>query len=326
MKRRDFIDLLGGAACAWPFAARGQQTGKVARIGWLSGSPYIGSPMWAAFIGGMHERGWVEGRNFTVEPLYSEGRIERFADLAVEMVRRQVDLIITEGTAPAAAARQATTTTPIVFFYVGDPVGSGLVASLARPGANLTGTGGLGTWTAAKLLQLLKEVVSQASRVAVFVNSAVPQHLLFRADLEPAARSLGVTLRSVEVRSPDDLDGAFATMATDKIDALLILGQGLMFAERVRLARQALEHRLPAIVPFGEVAEAGILMSYGPKLIDDMRRLPAFVDRILKGVKPADLPVEQPMRLYLTINRKTAHALGLTIPQSVLVGADEVIH
>lgn len=296
------------------------------RIGWLSGSPYTGSPLWAAFIGGMQERGWVEGRNFTLEPLYSEGRIERFADLVAELMRRKVDLITTEGTAPAAAARQATTTTPIVFFYVGDPVGSGLVASLARPGANLTGTGGLGTWTAAKLLELLKEVVPQASRVAVFVNSAIRQHLVFHADLQSTARSLGVTLRPVEVRSPDDLDGAFTTMAADKIHALLILGQGMMFSERVQVARQALEHRLPAIIPFGEVAEAGVLMSYGPKLIDDMRRLPTFVDRILKGAKPADLPVEQPMRFYLTLNRKTANALGLTIPPAVLARADEVIH
>ena len=325
MNRRHFLDLLGGVACSWPSAARGQPSAKVVRIGWLSGAPYAGSPLWAAFINGMQERGWVEGRDFTIEPLYSEGRIERFAELVAELMRRKVDLIITEGTAPATAARQATTTTPVVFFYVGDPVGSGLVASLARPGANLTGTGGLGTWTAAKLLELLKEVVPQASRVAVFVNSAIPQHLAFRADLEPTARSLGVTLRSVEVRSPDDLDGAFRTMAANRIDALLILGQGMMFSERVRVARQALEHRLPAIIPFGEVAEAGDLMSYGPKLIDDMRRLPHFVDRILKGAKPADLPVEQPMRFYLTLNRKTANALGLTIPFSVLARADEVI-
>jgi putative ABC transport system substrate-binding protein len=284
-----------------------------------------GLPLWAAFIGGMQERGWVEHRNFTIESLYSAGRIERYPDLVAELMRRKVDLIITEGTAPAAAARQATTTTPIVFFYVGDPVGSGLVASLARPGANLTGTGGLGPWTAAKLLELLKEVVPRASRVAVFVNSAIPQHRIFHADLEATARSLGVTLRSVEVGSPDDLDGAFTAMAADTIDGLLILGQGMMFSERVRVARQALDHRLPAIIPFGEVAEAGLLMSYGPKLIDDMRRLPNFVDRILRGAKPADLPVEQPMRFYLTINRNTANALGLTIPPSVLARADEVI-
>ena len=327
MKRREFIVLLGGAACDWPSLAGGQPSGKLARIGWLSSSPYVGSPMWAAFIGGMQERGWVEGRNFIIEPLYSEGRSERFVDLATELVRRKVDLIITEGTAPAVAARQAaaTTSTPIVFFYVGDPVGSGLVSSLARPGANLTGTGGLGTWTAAKLLQLLKEVVSQASRVAVFVNSAIPLHLLFRADLEPVARSLGMTLRSVEVRSPDDLDGAFATMTADKIDALLILGQATVLSERVRVAKQALDHRLPTAVPFGEVVEAGVLISYGPKLTDDMQRLPHFVDQILNGVKPGDLPVEQPVRFYLTINQKTAKALGLTIPQALLLRADEVI-
>jgi len=234
-------------------------------------------------------------------------------------------LIITESTAPAAAARQTTSITPIVFFYVGDPIGSGLVANLARPGANLTGTGGLGTWTAAKLLELLKEVVPAASRVAVFINSIIAQHLIFRADLESTAHSLAVTLRFVEVRSPDDLDRSFTTVAGDKVDALLILGQGIMFSERVRVARLALDHRLPAIIPFGEVAEAGVLMSYGPRLVDDMRRLPHFVDRILKGTKPADLPVEQPMRFYLTLNQRTAKALGLTIPPSLQARADQVI-
>jgi putative ABC transport system substrate-binding protein len=325
MDRRRFLLTSMAGALAAPLAAGAQQAGKVYRIGWLSGSPYAGSPLWAAFIGGMQERGWVEGRNFTVEPLYSEGRVERFADLVAELMRRKVDLIITEGTAPAAAARQTTSITPIVFFYVGDPIGSGLVANLARPGANLTGTGGLGTWTAAKLLELLKEVVPAASRVAVFINSIIAQHLIFRADLESTAHSLAVTLRFVEVRSPDDLDRSFTTVAGDKVDALLILGQGIMFSERVRVARLALDHRLPAIIPFGEVAEAGVLMSYGPRLVDDMRRLPHFVDRILKGTKPADLPVEQPMRFYLTLNQRTAKALGLTIPPSLQARADQVI-
>jgi putative tryptophan/tyrosine transport system substrate-binding protein len=326
MQRRAFVAGVTALLMAARVGEAQQRSpGSLVRIGWLSGSPYAGSPLWAAFIGGLQERGWVEGRNFTIEPLYSEGRAERFVDLVAELVRRKVDLIIAEGTAPAAAAGQATSITPIVFFYVGDPVGSGLVASLAHPGANLTGTGGLGTWTAVKLLELLKEALPHASRVGVFVNSTIAQHRMFRDDLEPGARSLGVTLRFVEVRSPDDLDGAFTMMADHKIDALLILGQGMMFSHRVRVARQALEHRLPAIIPFGEVAEAGVLMSYGPRLIDDMRRLPRFVDRILKGAKPADLPVEQPMRFYLTINHKTAKALGLTIPAPLLARADQVI-
>jgi putative ABC transport system substrate-binding protein len=195
------VTSLAGALAA-PLGAGAQQAGKVYRIGWLSGSPYTGSPLWAAFIGGMQERGCVEGRNFTIEPLYSEGRVERFVDLVADLMRRKVDLIITEGTAPAAAARQATSITPIVFFYVGDPIGSGLVANLARPGANLTGTGGLGTWTAAKLLELLKEAFPRVSRVAVFVNSTIPQHVSFRADLESTAGSLGVALRFVEVLRP----------------------------------------------------------------------------------------------------------------------------
>jgi len=326
MNRRRFNKWLGSVACASPLTIHGQpMPGKLVRIGWLSNGPYAGTAMGVAFSSGMQERGWTEGGNYVVEPLYSEGRAERFPELVDVLLRRKVDLIIAEGTLSAAAARQATTTTPIVFFYVGDPIGSGLVASLARPGANLTGTGGLGTWTAVKLLELLKEVVSHASQVAVFVNSSIPLHLVFRADLEPAAQALGVSLRPIEVRSPDDLDGAFTTMAASKVDALLILGQGMIVSERVRVAKLSLEHRLPAIVPFKESVESGILMSYGPRLSDEMQRLPNFIDRILRGVKPADLPVEQPTRFYLTINQKTAAAIGLKFPRSVMVRADEVI-
>lgn len=272
----------------------------------------------------MRERGWIEGQNFTVEHLLSEGHSERLPALAAEAVQRKVDVIVCAGTPPTTAARNATTTIPILFFYVGDPVGSGFVASLARPGGNITGLGGLSPETYTKQLELLKEVVPRASRIAMLFNPTL-HHAAVRADTESAARSLRVTLRPVELRSPEGLDDAFARVARDKPDALLILGQPFLFAHRARLARFAIDQRLPAIIGFEEVAETGVLMSYGSRIIDDVRRLPHYVDRVLKGTKPAELPVEQATRFYLTINLKTAKAIGLAIPQSMLLRADHLI-
>jgi putative ABC transport system substrate-binding protein len=273
----------------------------------------------------MRERGWIEGENVIFERLYSDGRSERFPGLAADLVQRRVDLIITAGTPPTAAAKGATSTIPIVFFYVGDPVVSGLVASLARPGGNVTGTGGLGTGLHGKMLDLLKEVVPKATRIAMFVNSTLALHAAYRAELEPAARSMGITLTPVEVRASEDLDAAFAAITRDKADALLILGQPLMAVQRAQIARMALQHRMPAINVFVEVAEAGLLMSYGNTMIDDMRRLPYYVDRILKGSNPAELPVELASKYHFAINLKTAKALGITIPPAVLQRADQVI-
>lgn len=323
MRRRDTL-LAALAFSALP-AARGQQPSKVFRIGWLSSSSLVGTPVWEAFIGGMRERGWVEGQNFIVEHLLYEGRAERLPVLAAELVQRKVDLIICAGTPPTTAAKNASMTIPIVFYFVGDPVGAGFVASLGRPGGNITGLGGLGLGIHAKMLGLLKETVPNASRIAMLVNSNHPLHAGFRADAESAARILKVTLSPVEMRTPEEIDGAFASVTREKADALLILGQPFLFREGARLARMAIEQRLPAMIPFEEVAEAGVLMSYGSRLIDDLRRLPHYVDRILKGAKPADLPVEQATRFYLTINLKTAKAIRLTIPQAVLLRADEVI-
>ena len=249
----------------------------------------------------MRELGWIEGRHYMVDNRYTEGRSERIAAHAADLVQHKIDLLVGSGTPHTTALKNATSTIPILFFYVGDPVGSGFVAGLARPGGNVTGLGGLGPGMYTKQLELLREVVPKA------------------------ARSLGVTLRPIELRSPDDIDPAFATLAREPVDALQIFGQPFLFAQGARVAKRAIEHRLPAIFGFEEVARDGILMSYGAKLIDDIRRLPYFADRILKGAKPADLPVEQPSRFYLTVNQKTAKALGLTIPQSVLLRADEVI-
>jgi len=200
-----------------------------------------------------------------------------------------------------------------------------IAASLARPGGNVTGLGGLGPGGTAKQLELLMEVVPKASRIATLFNPALSFHAAIAAEVEPAARSLGVTLRPIELRSPDDIDAAFATLAREPVDALLIFGQGFLFEHGARVAKLAIEQRLPAIISFQEVARYGVLMSYGASIIDDARRLPYFADRVLKGAKPAELPVEQPRRFYLTINQKTAKVLGLTIPQSMLLRADEVI-
>jgi putative tryptophan/tyrosine transport system substrate-binding protein len=303
-------------------AAQAPPAPRIYRIGWL-GTTHTDS-IWEPFVEGLRERGWIEGRNVAFERLYSEGRNDRFPALAAQMVQRDVDLMVTVGTPPTVAARDATTTIPIVFFSVGDPVGSGLVASFARPGRNLTGMGGLGTGLHVKALELLKDVVPKALRIAMFVNDAFPPHAVLRAEVEPAARRLGVTLVPVQVRVPEDIDIAFATIARDRIDALFILGDPLIHAERVRVAKLALDHRMPAISPFDIATEAGVLMSYGGRLVDDARRVPHYVDRILKGTKPAELPVEQPIRFYLWINLRTAAAIGVTVPPSTLARADQV--
>jgi putative tryptophan/tyrosine transport system substrate-binding protein len=324
MRRRNTVAFIV-AFCAAPLAALGQQAAKVYRIAWLSGTSVIPSPVWTEFVAGMRQLGWIEGQNFTVENLRYEGRSERLPAIAVEAVQRKFDLIICAGTPPTTAARDATTTIPIVFYYVGDPVGAGFVASLARPGGNVTGMGGLGAGVYAKMFELLKEVVPAATRVAMLTNPTFQSHAAFGADAESAARRVKVTLQPVELRSPEELDSAFATIARDKVDALLILGQPFVFGQGARIAKMAIEQRLPAMIPFEEVARDGILMSYGSRVVDDARRLPYYVDRILKGANPANLPVEQPSRFYLTINLKTAKAIGVAVPPSLLQRADQLI-
>jgi len=323
-RRRDTL-LFAMSLCWAPLRAQGQQAGKVYRIGWLSSVSYAATPLWPEFVGAMRERGWIEGQHFTVEHLLYEGHSERLPALAAEAVQRKVDLIVCAGTPPTTAAKNATTTIPILFFNAGDPVGSGFVASLARPGGNVTGLGGLAPGLYAKQLELLKDVVPKASRIAMLFNPTFHLHTAFVAEGESAARSLKVTLTLVELRSPEEVDSAFATIARDKVDALLILGQPFLFREGARVARMAIEQRLPAMISFEEVAKDGVLMSYGSRLIDDVRRLPHYVDRILKGAKPAELPVEQPTRFYLTLNLKTANAIGVTVPSSLLQRADAVI-
>ena len=319
--RRTLICAIAGAL----LAAASAGPGKVYRIGWLSSGPWAGTQPVEVFNPGMRELGWIEGRPYMIDNRYTEGRSERIAAHAADLVQRKVDLLVGSGTPHTAALKNATATIPIIFYAVGDPVGSGIVASLARPGGNVTGLGGLGPGAATKQLELLREVVPKASRIATLFNPALPFHAAIAAEVEPAARSLGVTLRPIALRSPDDIDAAFTTLASEPVDALLIFGQGFLFEHGARVAKLAIEQRLPAIISFEEVARYGVLMSYGSKLLDDVRRLPHFADRVLKGAKTAELPVEQPSKFYLTLNQKTAKALGLTLPHSLLLRAHEVI-
>ena len=314
--------MLALALCPASLRAQGQPAQRIYRIGWLS--TIHEEVLWQAFVDGMRERGWIDGKNVTFERLYSEGRNDRLPALAAQLVQSKVDLIVTTGTPPTSAAKDATTTIPIVFFAVGDAVATGLVASLARPGGNLTGASRIGPESAVKQLELLKEMVPKASRIAMFVNDQFPLHAVVRAKVEPAARSLGVTLISVQVGAPEDFDAAFATVARERIDALLIVGEPMIGAQRERIAQLALDHRIPAVSPFELATEAGLLLSYSSRLIDEVRSVPPYVDRILKGAKPADLPVERTTRFYLSINIKTATKIGLTVPPSLLSRADQV--
>ncbi len=311
-----------------PFAAEAQPAGKVPRIGVLSASssPSSNPRSYEAFRQGLRELGSVEGQNIVIDYRFAEGRFVRLPDLAAELVRLKVDIIVAVPTPAAAAAKNATETIPIVMISVGDPVGLGLIASLARPGGNVTGlTYSAGMEIFGKGLELLKETVPKVRRVAILSNPGNPAQPLMIREVNVAARSLGVQLQLLEARGPNEFDGAFAAMAKERVGALLVVADSMFIAHRTRLADLAARSRLPAAYGFRESVEAGGLMSYGPSVPDLFRRAATFVDKILKGAKPADLPVEQPTKFELVVNLKTARALGLTIPQSVLIRADEVI-
>jgi len=317
------IFILAGA-----LAADAQQAGKVPRIGFLGvTSPSDRPSHLDAFRQRLRELGWVEGQNIVIDYRYAEGRVDRLPDLAAELVRLKVDLIVASaGTQAATAAKNATGTIPIVMIYVRDPVGNGLIASLARPGANVTGvSGSAGLELFAKQLELLKETVPKIRRVAILSNPDNAYHQLAIREVNVAARSLGVQLQLLEARGPNEFDGAFAAMAKERVGALLVLSDAVLNSHRTRLADLAARSRLPAAYGVRESVEAGGLMSYGPSFLDLYRRSAAYVDKILKGAKPADLPVEQPTKFELVINLKTAKALGLTVPPSLLQRADQVI-
>jgi len=321
-----FIVIVALGVLAAPLPAAAQPPAKVPRIGFLgSGSPSTYGPLIVAFRQGLRDLGYVEGQNVVIELRWAEERSERLPDLAAELVRLKVDVILTHAGPNALVAKQATTTIPIVVAFAADLVGSGLVASLARPGGNVTGLNLLSPELGGKRLQLLKEAVPGLSRVAVLWNPALPAVVAIMRETEAAARTLGVQLQSLEVRGPDDFESAFAAATRGRARALITVEQPLAFIHRARIVDFAAKSRLPAIYPFKEFVDTGGLMSYGAHAADLWRRAATYVDKILKGAKPADLPVEQPTRFELVINMKTAKALGLTIPQSILIRADQVI-
>ena len=332
MKRREFISLLGGAAAAWTLAARAQQATKVPRIGILSpGRSEFPDPnfnMLNALLQRLHELGYTDGQNLAVERQFADGSSDRLRELAAELVRRKPDIIIAFSTTAALPAKQATSTIPIVAVAMADPVEDELVASLARPGVNVTGTTFLGPELVAKRLQLLSEVVPQHSRVAVLwhpraYGDRTMTDMLKEA--EHAAQTLGMHLQFVPAASPDDITSAFSVITRERADALSVFPSPILFAQWGRIASIAADKRLPAIYGAREGAEVGGIMSYGANLPDLARQTSMYVDKILKGAKPADLPVQQPTKFELVINLKAARALGLTITRYFLLIADEVI-
>jgi ABC-type uncharacterized transport system substrate-binding protein len=323
MNRRDFITLLTGAA-AWPLAARAQQAGKPPTIGFLGTTTASAWGPWTtAFVQRLHELGGIEGHNLAIEYRWAEGRSERFAEIAAEFVRLKVDVIVTGGNA-ATAAKQATSVVPIVFVLVGDPLGTGLVASLARPGGNVTGLSNQATDVVGKRLQLLREVLPSLRRLAIMANVDYPTGVLEVGEIQAAAGTLSLDVTNFEIRRAEDIAPAFETLK-GRADALYVVGDALVTTYQIRMNTLALAARLPTIYSQREQVDAGGLMSYGPNFPDLFRRAAEFSDKILRGAKPADIPVEQPTKFELAINIKTATALGLTVPPTLLARADEVI-
>jgi len=327
VERRVFIGAVTGGFLAVPRAADAQRAVKVPRIGFLGPRTRSDTSfLLDAFLQRLRELGWVEGKNIVIEYRWAEGRSERLSDLAAELVRLKVDVIFAPNSAVAAAARNATSTIPIIMATGGDPVGLGLVANLGRPGGNVTGVSyGVGSQITGKQLELLKEGVPKVVRAAVLSNPTNPSHALALREVESVAHSLGVQLQLLEARGLNEFDGAFAAMARKGAGALLVVVDPVFGLHRTRLVDLAAKSRLPAIYGVREYAETGGLMSYGTDPRDNFRRAAAYVDKTLKGAKPADLPVEQPTKFELVINLKTAKALGLTIPPSLLARADQVI-
>ena len=327
LDRRTLIGRVMGGLFAAPLAASAQQPGKVYRLGYLN-TPTRESVARGvdAFLQKLRELGWVDGRNLIIDYRWAEGSVERLPDLAADLVRRKVDVIVAPAGTAALAAKAATTSIPIVMIFPSDPVETGLVASLRRPGGNITGT----TFTAGpeifgKQLQILKEAIPQASRVALLSNPADPSFALQVRDVEASARALRIRIQPVEARGPDEFESAFATMAKERADALLVTGSSTYLAHRSRLAELAVKARLPTMLSFRESVEAGGLMAYAVNMADFVGHAAVYVDKILKGAKPADLPIEQPTKFELVINLRTAKELGLTIQQSLLLRADKVI-
>ena len=324
IERRRFLATLGGAAVAWPFVAQAQQPAKPT-IGFLvAGTPLSHGQWVAAFVQRLRELGWIEGRTIAIEYRWGEGRNERFAEIADEFARRKVDVIVTSATAAVVAAKQATSAIPIVFAAAGDPVGTGLVASLARPGGNVTGLSIQQTDVAAKRLELLREVVPGLGRLAILANVGSPSVVLDMREVEATARTLGLEVTTLEIRRGEDIAPAFEALK-GRADALYVCIDPLMNTHRIRINTLALAARLPTMHATREAVEAGGLMSYGANVPDLFRFAADYVDKILRGAKPGDIPVEQPRKFDLIINLTTARALGLTMPEAFLLRANEVL-
>ena len=321
MRRREFIAGLG--AMAWPVAARAQQAGKLPTIGFLGGDASVWRPWTDAFVERLRALGWIEGRTVAIEYRWSEGRPERVVEIAAEFVRLKVDVIVTFGSA-VATAKQATAVIPIVFTMAGDPVGGSLVASLARPGGNVTGLSVQQTDLAGKRVELSREVVPRLRRLAIMVDVGNPQSVLEIGEVQAAARTLGIEVAPLEIRRAEDIAPAFEPIKA-QADALYVIGDTLVVTNRTRIITLALSARLPTIFNDRDYVQAGGLMSYGPNFPALFRRAAEVVDKILRGTKPGDIPVEQPTKFELIINRTTAKALGLSIPETLLATADEVI-
>ena len=325
MRRRDFMTAIGGAAVTWPFAANAQHLTKLPTIGFLGQLTSSAMSKWTgAFVQRLRELGWVEGRTVAIEYRWAEGRSERFAEVAAELVRLKVDVIVTGGTAAIMAAKQATSVIPIVFAVAGDPVGTGLVASLARPGGNLTGLSNLSADLPGKRLELLGEVVPGLRRLAILANISTPIGAVEMRGVQAAAGTLGLAVTPLEIRRAEDLAPAIEPLK-GHADGLYVVTEALANTNRFEINTLALAARLSTMHGEKGYVEAGGLMSYGPSFPDLYQRAAVYVDKILKGAKPSDLPVEQPTKFELVINRKTANALGLTVSSMLLAQADEVI-
>jgi ABC-type uncharacterized transport system substrate-binding protein len=323
MRRRDFITLVSGTAISWPLAATAQQASKLPIIGFLGSNASAWRPWTEAFVGRLRELGWIEGRTIAIEYRWSEGRPERNAEIAAEFARLNADVIVANGTA-VPAVKQATSAIPIVFPIAVDPVGDGLVASLARPGGNVTGLSNQQSDAAGKRLELLREVVPRLRRLAIMTNVGNPQAVLETGEVQAAARKLGIEVTPLQIRRAEDIAPVFeATRA--QADAIYLVQEALVNANRTRIITLVLSARLPTIVSAREFVQAGVLMSYGPNFPDMFRRTAEIVDQILRGAKPGDIPIEQPTKFDLAINLTTARALGLEVPHNLLVLADDVI-
>jgi len=325
MRRREFFTLIGSAAIAWPIAVRAQQPAKLPTIGYLGpSSASADSQRRAAVVGRLGELDWIEGSTIAIEYRWTEGRNERAAEFAAELVRLKVDVIITAATAPIVAAKQATSIIPIVFALAADPLGNGLVASLAHPGGNLTGLSIQTTDLAGKRLELLRELVPRLGRLGVVADANSPSNILEVEEVQAAARTLALEVATLRIQRAEDITPALEGLK-ERIDALYVCASPLAFGNRIRINRLALDARLPTMHGNREFLDGGGLLSYGPDILLHYRRAAEYVDKILHGAKPADLPVEQPTKFDLVVNLGAARALSLEVPAKVLAIADEVI-